>query len=233
MVFGKEQDPRSGFVGKVVLSFFLLFAVGGFVVYLSRTGDFSSTFRDCLVAFYGFAKQHPWFLVLSLLFLPTFGVPIAPLLVLTGSCWDLEVALKIVFACIGFNLILSYFFYKRCLNRFLLKLIFRNKQIRQPRPNTRFNSLRWCLLIQLIPHLPYSVQCYILTTLKEVRFCHYLAVSWLIQFIWAIGFVCGGRAIYTGHCGLTIFCVFLIVVYTLYRWFAHYRTQGRGNNVEE
>ena len=233
MAFGKERNPRGGFVGGVVLLLFLSLTVGMFVVYLSRTGSSSSTFRDCLAAFYGFAKQRPWFLVLSLLFLPTFGVPIAPLLILAGSCWNLEVALKIVFVCIGFNLVFSYFFYKRCLNRFLMRLIFRNKQIRQPRPNTRFNSLRWCLLIQLIPHLPYSVQCYILTTLKEVRFCHYLAVSWLVQFIWAVGFVCGGRAIYTGHFGLTIFCVFLVVVYTLYRCFAHYRTQGRGNNVEE
>lgn len=229
MAFGKEQDPRSGFVGEVVLLLFLLFAVGMFAVYLSRMGSSPSTFRDYLAAFHGFAKQHPWFLVLSLLFLPTFGVPIAPLLILAGSCWNLEVALKIVFVCIGFNLVFSYFFYKRYLNRFLMKLIFRNKQIRQPRPNTRFNSLRWCLLIQLIPHLPYSVQCYILATLKEVRFCHYLAVSWLVQFIWTVGFVCGGRAIYTGHFGLTIFCIFLVVVYVTYRWVCRWRRQGNDN----
>ena len=227
MAFGKERNPRGGFVGGVVLLLFLSLTVGMFVVYLSRTGSLSSTFRDYLAIFYVFAKQHPWFLVLSLLFLPTFGVPIAPLLILAGSCWNLEVVLKIVFVCIGFNLIFSYFFYQRCLNRFLIKLIFRNKQIRQPRPNTRFNSLRWCLLIQLIPHLPYSVQCYILATLKEVRFCHYLAVSWLVQFIWAVGFVCGGRAIYTGHFGLTIFCVFLLVVYVLYRCFCRWRRQRR------
>ena len=141
MAFGKGQDPRNGFVGKIALLLFLSLSAVVFVVYLSRTGSSLSAFRDCLAAFYGFAKQHPWFLVLSLLFLPTFGIPIAPLLILAGSCWNLEVALKIVFICIGFNLILSYFFYKRCLNRFLIKLIFRNKQIRQPRPNTRFNSL--------------------------------------------------------------------------------------------
>ena len=227
------RDSQSGFIGKIALFVFLALSLGAFMVYLSRTGDSSSLFREALAGFYNLVHRHPWLLVLSLLFLPTFGVPISPLLVLAGSCWNLEVALKIVFVCIGFNLIFSYFFYQRCLNRFLIKLIFRNKQIRRPRPNTRFNSLRWCLLIQLIPHLPYSVQCYILATLKEVRFCHYLAVSWLVQFIWAIGFVCGGRAIYTGHFGLTIFCVFLVILYTLYRCFAHYRTQGRGNNVEE
>ena len=229
MVFGKGQDPRSGFVGKVALLLFLSLSVGMFAVYLSRTDNLPSVLREFLAAFYDLAKQHPWFLVLSLLFLPTFGVPIAPLLILAGSCWNLEVALKVVFVCIGFNLVFSYFFYKRCLNRFLVKLIFRNKPIRRPSPNTRFNSLRWCLLIQLIPHLPYSVQCYILATLKEVRFCHYLAVSWLVQFIWAIGFVCGGCAIYTGHFGLTIFCVFLIVVYTLYRCFCRWRRQGNDN----
>ena len=223
------RNSKSGFVGRVVLSFFLLLSVGMFVVYLSRMGGSSSIFREYLATFYGFAKQHTWFLALSLLLLPTFGIPISPLLVLAGSCWNLGIALKIAFVCIGFNLVFSYFFYKRCLNRFLMKLIFRNKQIRQPRPNTRFNSLRWCLLIQLIPHLPYSVQCYILTTLKEVRFCHYLAVSWLVQFIWAVGFVCGGRAIYTGHFGLTIFCVFLLVVYVMYRWFYRWRRQGNDN----
>lgn len=232
MAFGKRRNPCGGFIGKVALLLFLSLSVGIFVVYLSRKGSLSSTFRDYLTTFYVFAKQHPWFLVLSLLFLPTFGIPIVPLLILAGSCWNLEVALKIVFVCIGFNLIFSHFFYKRCLNRFLIKLIFRNKQIRQPRPNTRFSSLRWCLLIQLIPHLPYSVQCYILATLKEVRFCHYLAVSWLVQFIWAVGFVCGGRAIYTGHFGLTIFCVFLVVVYVLYRWFCRWRRQGNGNGTE-
>ena len=231
MAFGEGRDPRGGFVGKVVLLLFLSFSVGVFVVYLSRTGVLPLISREFLVTFYGFAKRHAWFLVLSLLFLPTFGVPITPLLVLAGACWNLEIALKIIFICIGFNLIFSYFFYKRCLNRFLLKLIFRSKPIRQPRPNTRFNSLRWCLLIQLIPHLPYSVQCYILATLKEVRFSHYLAVSWLVQFIWAVGFVCGGRAIYTGHCGLTIFCVFLLVVYVMYRWFCRWRRLGK-NTLE-
>jgi uncharacterized membrane protein YdjX (TVP38/TMEM64 family) len=231
VAFGKERNLRGGFIGRVALLLFLSLSFGIFVVYLSRAGGSSSVLREFLAAFYDLAKQHPWFLVLSLLFLPTFGVPIAPLLILAGSCWNLEVALKIVFVCIGFNLIFSYFFYKRYLNRFLMKLIFRKKQIRQPRPNTRFNSLRWCLLIQFIPHLPYSVQCYILAALKEVRFCHYLAVSWLVQFIWAVGFVCGGRAIYMGHFGLTIFCVFLVVVYVMYRCFYLWRRQGK-NTLE-
>ena len=110
MVFGKGRNLRGGFIGKVALLLFLSLSFGIFVVYLSRTGSSLSTFRDFLAAFYGFAKQHPWFLALSLLFLPTFGIPIAPLLILAGSCWNLEIALKIVFVCIGFNLVFSYFF---------------------------------------------------------------------------------------------------------------------------
>ena len=221
-------DSRGGFVGKVALLVFLALSLGAFAVYLVRTSGSSSLFRETLAGFYNLVHQHPWLLVLSLLFLPTFGVPISPLLILVGSRWELRTALWIGFVTIGFNLIFSYFFYKRCLNRFLLKLIFRNKPVQKPHVSTYFDSIRWCFLIQMIPHLPYSAQCYLLATLKEVRFCHYLAVSWLVQFIWAIGFVCGGRAITTGHFGLTIFCVFLIVVYTLYRCFRHYRKQGKG-----
>ena len=232
MVFRKRRLLCGGFIGKVALFLLLLLLVGLFWIYFDRKNGGFSVFSSLLSDLYAFAQRHSWFLVLSLLFLPTFGVPLSPLSVLAGSCWDLYVAFNVVFVCIGFNLTFSYFFYKKCLNRFLAALIFRNRQIRKPRPNTRLNSIRWCLLVQLIPHLPYSAQCYILATLKEVHFWHYLSISWVVQCIWAVGFICSGKAIVSKHFGLALFCVILLAAYITYRCFCHYRKQGRMNSVD-
>lgn len=177
--------------------------------------------------FYRWVGGHAGLLVLSLLFLPTFGVPISPLWILSGMLWGIHVSLTLCFLCIGFNLVFSYFFYRKCFNSWLYKIILRNKPLPKIPYNSRGRSLRLVLLIQLIPHMPYSVQTYILSSLREVNFWHYMSISWIFQFAWACGFIFGGESIKLGQWGLTILCLILIGSYLTCRGYYYYK------NIEE
>ena len=207
------------------LSLILLFTlVQVFIlVYLSRTMDIMEAMRINLALFYNFLATHGWYIVLSLAFLPTFGIPISPIWILAGAVWQLKLSLIIVAICLFFNLVFSYFFYQKCFNQLIYKWILKNKQFPQLVRTDRMNSIKWVFLIQLMPQLPYAGQCYILSTVKEVNFWHYLSISWLFQFLWALGFILGGSAIKYGQWGLTIFGLILIAIYLTHKGFAYYR----------
>ncbi len=215
-----------GFVGQVGLFLLVLFFILVYFVYLSCQADFLSTFRLLFSQFYFFISSNVWVLLLALFFLPTFGIPVSPLFVLVGATLGIKLGLLASCIAIGFNLSFSYIFYKKCLNPFFLRLILRKKSLQKINLNAHLSSLRWVLLIQLIPQIPYAVQCYILASLQQVNFWHYLGVSWVIQFLWAVGFVCGGQAILSQSYGLIWLCIGLFLVYWLHKKFRHYRQEG-------
>ncbi|MBP5191338.1 MAG: VTT domain-containing protein [Opitutales bacterium] len=226
-VVEKKQARQDGFIGRLALSV-LLFLLGGFfVLYRIRKNSVHLQIEASLAFFYTLLQQHQGWLILSLFLLPTFGIPLSPLLLTAGTIWRFPMALGICSFAIGSNLVFSYFFYQRCLHRWLLKLIFHNQPLRKPKSFSRLTSLRWCFLIQLIPHLPYSAQCYILANVKEVRFWHYWSISWAVQFAWAIGFISMGKAILSKQWGFTIVGIFLILIVFTYQRFVHYRKMGR------
>lgn len=216
------RHSRTGSVAFVsLLAFILVFQIL-FLVYLTRTTNCWGVLRGLLASFYEFVEQHAWGVILSLLFLPTFGLPISPLLILAGVLWGVRIGLIICFICIGFNLVFSYVFYRKCLNRFLFKLIFRKTKIPYFSSASQKGSLKMVFLIQLIPQLPYAVQCYILSTLNNVDFWHYLSISWLFQFLWAVGFVCGGSSIISKRWEITFACFILLAIYLTYKGFYFY-----------
>ncbi len=206
----RSQKIKGSFVGLITFWSLLVFIQVLVLIYILRNTSCLEIVRLNLSNFYLFISNHALYLLLGMLFLPTFGIPISPFFIISGAVWGIRIGLTFCFLCIGFNLIFSYFFYKKCINKFIFKLIFRNKEIPKMKKHSSFNSFKWVFLVQLIPHLPYSVQCYILATLKDVYFWHYLSLSWIFQFIWACGFVCGGQAIKTGKWGITIFCIIII-----------------------
>lgn len=218
----KRQNSH-GFISKISL-IGLFSLLGVFVLaYLASQGEYFSYLHQQLALFYNLIKHHAGLLLFSLLFLPTFGIPLSPMLVCTGALWPIKSACVISFCCIGFNLVFSYFFYKKCLNRFLFSLIFRHAKLPEIPTDRRLTSLRWCFLIQLIPHIPYSIQCYILATLKDVHFWHYLSISWLMQSLWAIGFICSGQAILSGQLGWAVFSALILGIYLTYRYGSRFR----------
>lgn len=209
----RSQRTQGSFVGLVAFWSLLILIQVFVLIYILRTTEAWDIIKIRLSEFYIFISKHALLLLVGMLFLPTFGIPISPFFVLAGAIWGIHVGLTICFLCIGFNLIFSYFFYRKCLNKFLFKLIFRKKGIPNIKKRSDLSSFKWVFLIQLVPHLPYSAQCYILSTVQDIRFWHYLGLSWIVQFIWACGFVCGGQAIKTGEWGLTIFCILLIGIF--------------------
>lgn len=217
------QQGSASSVGLVCFWLFTLLLFAIYFAYINREGNFWLMFQKNLFEIYQWVGHHAGLLVLSLLFLPTFGVPISPFWVLAGALWDVKLSLVICFLCIGFNLVLSYFFYRKCLNRLLFKLIFRNKPIPKFPQISHLRSLRLVLLIQLIPHIPYSAQCYLLSILQEVNFWHYLSLSWAFQFLWACVFILSGESIKVGQWGLTIFCFILLCAYLTYRGYLYYK----------
>ena len=214
---------RFGAVG--ILGFLLLIVLMQIFIllYLGRTTNVLEAFKTNLAMFYRFLSTHGWYVIGALAFLPTFGLPISPLWILAGVIWGLKLSLIIVALCLIFNLIFSYFFYQKCFNHVLYKWLLKNKELPQLIRTDRMNSIKWCFLIQLMPQLPYTGQTYILSTLKEVNFCHYLSISWLFQFLWAIGFILGGNALKYGQWGLTIFGLILIAIYLTHKGFAYYK----------
>lgn len=209
----RSQRTQGSFVGLTAFWSLLLLVQVFIAIYLFRTTDVGDVFKIWLSDFYGFISKHALLLLVGMLFFPTFGIPISPFFVLAGAIWGIRIGLTLCFLCIGFNLVFSYFFYRKCINKVIFKIIFRKKGIPEIKKRSDLSSFKWVFLIQLIPHLPYSAQCYILATLPDIRFWHYLGLSWIVQFIWACGFVCGGQAIKTGEWGLTIFCILLIGIF--------------------
>lgn len=213
----------SGFVGALGLMFLVILLQIFVLIYLQRTMDVFGALKSNISLFYNFLSSHGWYIIIALAFLPTFGVPISPLWVLTGVFWGLRLPLIIVAICLFFNLIFSYFFYQKCFNRLIYKWLLRKKEWAKLIPKNRRESIKWCFLIQLMPQLPYTGQCYILATLKEVNFWHYLSISWLFQFLWALGFILGGNALKYGQWGLTLFGLILLVIYLTHKGFAYYK----------
>lgn len=212
-----------GFVGVLGLTLLIVLLQVFVLIYVCRTGNFFDSFRRGLSLLYDFLSSHRWYIVGALAFLPTLGFPISPLWILAGALWGMRISLTIVAVCLVFNLVFSYLFYQRCFNRLLYKWLLKKKRLTRLLRTDRMNSIKWCFLIQLMPQLPYAGQCYVLSTIEEVNFWHYLSISWVFQFLWALGFILGGNALKYGQLGLTIFGLILLVVYLTYKGFEYYK----------
>lgn len=216
----KSCSGNVGFLGFIFLIVLIQILI---LLYLSRTINVFEAFKTNLSLFYNFLSSHGWYVIAALAFLPTFGFPISPFWILAGVIWGIKLSLVIVSICLIFNLIFSYFFYKKCFNQLLYKWLLKKKNIPQLLHTNRLNSIKWCFLIQLMPQLPYAGQSYILSTLEEVNFWHYLSISWLFQFLWALGFILGGNALKYGQWGFTIFGLILLAIYLTHKGFAYYK----------
>ncbi len=204
---------------------FILIAQLALILYLCCVADAQVWQRllGFVLGLYHYLSQHGWWVVAGLLFMPTFGLPISPLWILAGTLWGVKLGFFISFVCLGFSLIFSYIFYKKCLNKLLFTIIFRGKKVPSFRPTSRLTSMKWVLLIQLVPQIPYVLQCYVLSTLREVQFVHYLSLSWIFQAFWAYGFIYGGNILKTGQWGMMLFVIIFVGAYLTYKGYRYYK----------
>ena len=219
----RSGQNHSGSIGLLVFICLIVLMQICILIYAGRAVNIVETFKTNLALFYDFLSTHGWYVIAALAFLPTFGIPISPLWILAGVFWGIKLSLVIAALCLVFNLIFSYFFYQKCFNQLLYKWILKKKNLTQLFYTDRLNSIKWCFFIQLMPQLPYVGQVYVLSTLKEVNFWHYLSISWLFQFLWAAGFILGGNALKYGQWGLTVLGLILLAIYLTHKGFAYYK----------
>ena len=194
--------------------------------------------KECLISTFKICRDylatHAFWMLCAVVFLPTFGVPITPFFILAGSACGMHGGLLFCLIGIGLNLVVSYFFYRHCLNKFLFRFLFKrfNTQKENAVQSYRFTkSLKWAILVQMIPTLPYAVQNYILASLTCVHFSHYLGISWLCQFIWACGFVCGGNEWGQGHVGVKAIFLLACLTWITHRAYKHLKSQNHAKTV--
>ena len=223
-----NKQVCSGFVGTISLWLLVIFLQVFLFIYLSRQMDvFAVLQKNCSLIF-GFLENHPWGIIFALLLAPSFGVPTSLLWILSGALWGIKTGMFICFICLGVNLIFSYFFYKNCVNKFLSRCFFKDKfpslACNANNANaSRLVSIKWVFLLQLIPHMPYIAQCYILATLKEVNFWHYLSISWFAQSLWAFGFICLGYTLKAGQWGITLFAIIFMAIYLTRKGYHYFK----------
>ncbi len=144
-------------------------------------------------AFYEWKRRVgyvPFFLGLALL--PLFGVPTTPLFVIAGATFTPLAALAGCALSIALNLALSYWLANRWIRR-LVRRLMREWRIEWPEHDEK-QALQFLLVFRLTPGIPTFVKNYV-TALSEIRFPVYFGVSWIITFLYALGFVIMGDSL--------------------------------------
>ena len=150
-------------------------------------------------AFFEWKRQVgylPFFLGLALL--PLLGVPTTPLFVIAGATFTPVAAIAGCGISIAVNLALSYWLANRWMRKGIRRLM-RQWKIEWP-DHDESQALRFLLLFRLTPGIPTFIKNYA-TAMSEVSFRLYLGVSWVITFLYALGFVIMGDSLVNHSAG--------------------------------
>jgi uncharacterized membrane protein YdjX (TVP38/TMEM64 family) len=161
-------------------------------------------------------SSNPLYLFLAIVFLPGFGFPASPLLILAGLVWGSkwQACLVAIFA-MSLNMSWTYAVAagpaRGLLNRILRSPHFQRFKISDPsssriqNPKSKISppSLlhRFTVLMRITPGMPFFLQNYVLG-LIGVPFLPYILISVPLNAIWVIGFVLTGGAIFEGNVGM-------------------------------
>ena len=160
-------------------------------------------------AFFEWKRQVgyiPFFVGLALL--PLLGVPTTPLFVIAGATFTPVAALAGCGMSIAVNLALSHWLANRWMRRFVQRLM-RQWEIEWPAHDER-QALRFLLLFRLTPGIPTFIKNYA-TAMSEVSFRTYLGVSWVITFLYALGFVIMGDSLVNHSLGEALLGLAILV----------------------
>lgn len=137
-------------------------------------------------------KLHPLYLIGAFLFLPIFGFPVTPLLVLMGVRFGSLAGLVLVLAIIPFHLFVAFFISHSVLNKHLQKLLNRLSLTVPTIPEA--HRLQYGILFMALPGLAYSAKNYILP-LSGLSLFYFMLCAWIAQGLLAVPFVVfGGTA---------------------------------------
>jgi uncharacterized membrane protein YdjX (TVP38/TMEM64 family) len=168
--------------------------------------------RELAQTAFGYLEAHPWALLLALATLPGLGLPISPLLILTGIV--LAPRYGMATACLLGILAQStcttwtYLLASGPLRAVIARYVRKRRELPVL---TEANMIRIGLILRITPGIPYALQNVTLGILG-MRLGPYLAVSIPISALWSVGFIVTGGAIFEGRAGLAISAVLLLVV---------------------
>ncbi|OIO60766.1 MAG: hypothetical protein COZ46_01970 [Verrucomicrobia bacterium CG_4_10_14_3_um_filter_43_23] len=154
------------------------------------------------------AKLHPAYLILAITIAPAVGIPVSPLYILSGIAYGTQAG--IIYSTIGvaLNIALTYWVARRFLNKFIQRLLtrFNYKVPEVPKKH----HWKMVVAVRIMPGVPLPVQNYILG-LTAIPFWTYFTFSWIIQFLWVIGYVVTAGSIFKGHMKLALFGIAFMI----------------------
>ena len=153
-------------------------------------------------------EAGPWIFFIAMAILPMFGMPISFFTLTAGPAFGLTVSIPAAAVAMLVNMAVSYWVARRWL-RPAVEWFFRHTSFKIPRA-TAENSRMLTLLVRLTPGLPYNAQSYVLG-LAEVPFGSYLAISFVVQYSFALGFLIFGNALMQGRSGLIVTGVAILI----------------------
>ena len=150
-----------------------------------------------LVAEYG--TQYPWALFVALVFLPGFGFPAGPLLLLAGLVWGSHyTSCLIALAAIALNVMWTHSLAAGPARKRLVRLMGARLQSWFAMPRTNLLQVAW--LLRVTPGVPLFVQNYALGALG-VPLRLSLLTALPVLSLYTCGFVLTGGAIFNGRLG--------------------------------
>lgn len=203
-------------------------AIGGVVLVVGAVlvlrGADGSTLVDRGMALIRGVGPVTFFVAMAVL--PAVAVPMSFFTIPAGEAFGPQFGLTSVIVLaevvLAVNLALTYWVARYALRPLLLGLL---KRYGYSVPQvTAATALPVTLVLRLTPGVPYAVQGYVLGV-AEVKFGLYMAVSWLCQAPWVVGFIVLGRGLLNGNFmlamkGLGVMVVAVVAVQLLRKKYA-------------
>lgn len=221
-----KKRPRLIIAG-ACLSAVVFLALGGLLL---SSDTVMYELKSAIVWFWEALKvTSPWYYYAALAILPALGAPISPLILLAPALHGLPIAIGGVAVALFFNISLGYWLTIGIARPLACRIIeFFGYKIPMIRPE---NERRLIILFRVTPGLPFCVQN-VMLGLAGVSYLPYLAISWGIIFVTALGFLTLGESLTQGSGGLVFLAVSLIIVFAVLIKMLRKRTAQSGEDLD-
>lgn len=210
---------RSAVLGTILA---ILLIAGG---YLFFTFDLAGMLKSYLES-----HIHPGLFIALMAFLPVFGVPINPFLVLVGMKFGIYGGVLLSGVLMSFHMAFTYI---------LVHFVFRDRvarllaRFKVSLPTVLAGYTLWQVIVfMLVPGVPYAVKNNLLA-LAGYRFAPYMAINWSTQYGHGIPMIVLGGAVVEMEFAILGIALALLVLGFLLQRYLKRRFAGRGRGGAE
>lgn len=168
------------------------------------------------------AGPVPFFTALAIL--PALGFPTTPFYVLAGAMFGVAGGLIGSAISLAVNLVLCFWIARSGLRRWLQRLLARTRYQMPDIEGSR--AIGFALLVKLAPGAPTVVKTYVIA-LSGVPFAIYFALSFVITFLWAAGFIVLGESVLDRDFSQAGWAVAALAALAIAVWAVHRWWKGR------